>query len=65
MASPLSQDETFEEEDHQITRLDQKAVQPGRSGAYDLEKRRQMEGDPEGRFHKIPLDTESKCYFFS
>ncbi|XP_033911474.1 solute carrier family 4 member 1b (Diego blood group) isoform X2 [Acipenser ruthenus] len=59
MASPLSQDETFEEEDRQITRLDPKAVQPGRSGAYDLEKRRQMEGDPEGHFHKIQLDTES------
>ncbi|KAK1158980.1 solute carrier family 4 member 1b (Diego blood group) isoform X2 [Acipenser oxyrinchus oxyrinchus] len=57
MASPWSQDDSFEEEDFQITRMDPKEVQPGGSGAYDLEKRRQMEGDPEG--HKIPLDTES------
>ncbi|XP_041087415.1 band 3 anion transport protein-like isoform X2 [Polyodon spathula] len=59
MASPWSQDETFEQEDLQITRMDPKSVQPGRSGAYDLEKRKQMEGSPEGHFHKIPLDKES------
>ncbi|XP_033913454.2 band 3 anion transport protein-like isoform X2 [Acipenser ruthenus] len=59
MASPWSQDDSFEEEDSHITRMDPKEVQPGGSGAYDLEKSRQMEGDPEGHFHKIPLDTES------
>ncbi|XP_041121473.1 band 3 anion transport protein-like isoform X2 [Polyodon spathula] len=59
MASPLSQDDSFEEEDLQVTGMDPKEVQPGRSGADDLENRRQMEGDPEGRFHTVPLDTET------
>ncbi|XP_041121475.1 anion exchange protein 2-like isoform X4 [Polyodon spathula] len=68
MASPLSQDDSFEEEDLQVTGMDPKEVQPGRSGADDLENRRQMEGDPEGRFHTVPLDTENfwfTCYTFS